>query len=86
MADPVIVPCPGDEWTVVATNTTTGVIHILKNDPDVYMQTYRDTGGTAPTTVAEGIPFDSPLQISAAAAIDVYIRPKGKAGSVRVDL
>lgn len=86
MADPVIVPCPVDAWTKVVTNKTTGVIHILKVDPDVYMQTYRDTGGATPTTVDEGVPFDSPLQISAAAAIDVYIRPKGKAGSVRVDL
>lgn len=86
MADPVIVACPKDAWTLVALNQTTGVIHILKTDPDKYMQTYRDTGESAPTTIAEAVPFDTPLQISAAAGIDVYVRCQGEDGSVRVDL
>ena len=86
MADPVIVACPAGEWTEVATNTTTGVIHIKSTAPKNYNQTYRDTGEAAPTDLTDAIPFDTPLQISAAAAIDVYIWPTGAAGSVRVDL
>jgi len=86
MADPVIEACPAGEWTAVATNQTTGVIHILKTDPDKYLQTYRDTGEAAPTLIGEGVPFEGSLQISAAAGIDVYIWPIGKAGNVRVDL
>ena len=86
MADPVIVPCPVGEWTLVALNKTTGVIHILSTAPDNYSQTYRDTGEAAPTSIDEGVPFNPSLQISAAAGIDVYVWPQGEAGSVRADL
>lgn len=89
MADPVIVPCPVDTWTIVATNKTTGMIHILKTDPDSYAYTYRDTGETAPAFPAdkgEAVKFNPALQISAAAGIDVYVLTSGKNGSVRADL
>lgn len=89
MADPVIVECPKDVWTLVAENQTTGIIHILKVDSSAYLQTYRDTGGGAPATPAddgEAVPFRNFLQISSAAAIDVYIKCLGKDGRVRVDL
>lgn len=86
MADPVITACSEGAWTIVATNQTTGVIHILSLSPDKYLQTYRDTGGGAPTLINEGVPFKELLQISAAAAIDVYIWCIGGDGSVRVDL
>jgi hypothetical protein len=86
MADPVIVPCPVGAWTKVATNVTTGVIHILKTDPDAYFQTYRVTAGAAPTLDSEAVPFKDSLQISASAGIDVYVWCKGVAGSVRADL
>ena len=86
MASPVVIACPKDTWTKVATGVTTGVVHILKIDPDKYHQTYRDTTGAAPTDLSDAVPFDTPLQMSAAAAIDVYIRPSGADGSVRVDL
>lgn len=86
MADPVIIACPVGEWTPVAINKTTGVVHILKTDVDNYLQTYRDTGEAAPTLISEGVPFDTPLVISASAPIDVYIWCMGEAGSVRVDL
>lgn len=86
MANPVIVPCPVDVWTKVATNVTSGVIHILSKSPDVYTQTYRLTAAGAPADETESVPFDTPLQISAGAGIDVYIMPKGAAGSVRADL
>ena len=87
MANPVVVACPADDWTIVATNVTTGVVHIISLKPDKYLQTYRDTAQPAPPdNASDGVPFDTPLQISAAAGIDVYIRPLNKAGSVRVDL
>ena len=86
MADPVITACPVDVWTKVATNVTTGFVHILKTDPDRYLQTYRDTGAAAPANNDGAVPFDTPLPISASAGIDVYIQPVGKLGSVRVDL
>ena len=86
MADPNVVACPADVWTPVATNQTTGVVHILNEDPDKYLQTYRDTGGAVPTDLSDAAPFDTPLIISASAGIDVYIQPVNKAGSVRVDL
>lgn len=86
MADPLIVACPLGAWTKVATNVTTGVIHILNDEPSKYLQTYRATGGGAPSNLGDAVPFDTPLQISAAAGIDVYIQPLGEAGSVRVDL
>ena len=86
MADPIVVPLPADAWTKVATNQTTGIIHILNENPDKYLQTYRDTGGVAPTDKSDAMPFDTPLIISASAGIDVYIQPVNKIGSVRVDL
>lgn len=86
MANPAIKLCPADEWTKVAIGVTTGVVHILKIDPDKYYQTYRVTTDPEPTDLSDAVPFDTPLQISAATAIDVYIYPKNKAGSVRVDL
>ena len=86
MADPVITACPVDVCTLVATNQTSGVIHILKTYPDKYLQTYRDTTNPAPTLISEGVPFKNSLQISASAGIDVYVWCRGKAGSVRVDL
>lgn len=86
MADPVITAIPVDTWVKVATGVTTGMVHILKTDPDRYVWTYRDTLGAAPTDDSESVPFNPALQISASAAIDVYVKTKGEAGSVRVDL
>ena len=89
MADPAIIACPKDVWTKVVTNKTTGMIHILKTDPNSYAWTYRDTGEAPPAlpaTKPEAVPFNPALQISAAAGIDVYVIPDGKDGSVRVDL
>ena len=86
MADPVLVPCPEGQWTKVATNKTTGTIHVISTAPNKYLQTYRDTGEAAPTTIEEAVPFDSFLQISASAGIDVYVCASGKAGKIRADL
>lgn len=86
MADPVVVPCPADAWTKVATNVQTGVVHVTAVKPNVYLQTYRETGEAAPTNKADAVPFTTPLTISASTGIDVYVQPVGAAGSVRVDL
>lgn len=85
MANPVLTDCPAGQWTKVATNVTAGVIHIVSYDPEKYLQTYRDTAGVAPTTIAEGVWFKDQLDIAASAGIDVYIWPINKAGKVRVD-
>jgi len=89
MADPLIVACPAGAWTKIATNVTTGMVHKKLKGPNLYLQTYRDTGGAAPTTIAEGVPVfvgGESAEISASVAIDVYIYPVGAAGSVRVDV
>lgn len=89
MADPVIVACPVDVWTKVATNVTSGQIHIKDSKPGMYLQTYRMTGNAAPAAgnPAEGVQIDgASTPIEATAGIDVYIMPRGAAGSVRVDV
>lgn len=89
MANPAIVACPVNVWTKVATNVTTGQVHIKDTRPGVYLHTYRMTGGAAPTAgdPSEGVQFDGPsTPIAAAAAIDVYIMPRNSAGAVRVDV
>lgn len=86
MATPVLIDCPEGQWTKVATNVTAGVIHIVSYDPEKYLQTYRDTTGAAPTTIAEGVWFKDELNISASTGIDVYVWTINKAGTVRVDL
>lgn len=86
MADPVITPCPANAWTKVATNVTSGAVWILSTSPGLYLQTYRDTGGTAPVDDSDGVQFEVGLKISALAGVDVYIYAQGKDGSVRVDL
>lgn len=87
MADPVLIDCPADTWTKVVTNETSGMIHIKDSSPNVYLQTYRDTGGGVPTLADEGVIIEgNAIEVSSSGAIDVYIYPKGAAGRVRVDL
>ena len=86
MANPVLIDCPEGQWTKVATNVTAGYIHVVSEAPEKYTQTYRDTGGVAPTTLDEAVPFKNDLTISAGAGIDVYVWPIGKAGKVRADV
>lgn len=86
MADPLIVECTKDIWTKVATNVTSGIIWI-KNKLPTYLQTYRDTGESAPTNKDDAIPiYGNSIPISASAGIDVYIQPVAKDGVVRVDV
>ena len=89
MADPEIISCPKDVWTKIATNVTTGQVHKMLKAPAVYLQTYRETGNSAPTDLSDSVPLfvgESQVPISSISGIDVYVYPVGKAGSVRVDL
>ena len=92
MADPEIIPCPFGVWTKVATAVQSGVIHLQEGVEQKWYQTYRETGGSAPSDLTEIIPFgidsESRLteEINANTPIDVYIRPSKKDGLVRVDL
>jgi hypothetical protein len=86
MADPAITACPAGQWTKVATNVTTGQIHKRITIP-MYLSTYRDSGGGAPTLQTEGVPITTnSADISFSAGADVYIWCIGSDGSVRVDL
>ena len=86
MADPVLIVCNKDAWTKVATAVRNGNIHIDKSTVS-YLQTYRDTGGAAPSGRDEGVRI--PIGGAAIASkndIDVYIYAQKEDGKVRVDL
>ena len=88
MADPVITATPKDVWTKVATNKTTGFVHIHKKSAS-YLQTYRLTGGAVPAAgdPAEGVEMLEPgAEIKSSAGIDVYIMALSVDGVVRVDV
>ena len=84
MADPVVINCPADVWTLVATGLTDGTIHIISNEPDAYYQTHRDTLTAAPTDLSDAITFKSQLTIRST-PVDMYVQPAGKDGVVRVE-
>jgi hypothetical protein len=89
MANPAVVSCPADIWTRVAQAVVAGAIYNMT--PQVqFLQTYRMTGQSAPSGNTDAVPAFfykyEPLSISAAEAIDVYLKPVGAAGSVRVDI
>ena len=90
MANPILVNCPADEWTLVAENVKTGFIKKPKNSPVSFLETYRMTGEDAPTDINEGSPafinFNQLEIDSLLAGIDVYIYPIGAAGNVRRDV
>ena len=86
MPNPDIISCPVDVWTKIATGITSGIVHVIDTSPNVYLHTYRLTTQDPPVNNDDAAPFELALQIANSAAIDVYIQPKGKAGSVRVDL
>ena len=89
MADSVIVQCPADVWTLVASNVTAGRLHKLDSRPNSYIQTYRMTGNPAPVNIGEGavtMVIENSDTIESAAPIDVYIMARGRDGRVRVDV
>jgi len=86
MSNPLLVDCPSNTWTKVATNVTVGSIKIMSDTPNVYFHTYRETGDAAPTNVNIGKAFEDSADISHSQGIDVYIMAQNKDGRVRVDL
>lgn len=87
MANPVLVACPVNQWTKVATDVVTG--QIWKKLKTRYQCTYRMTGDSAPTNLTDAEPiFIGTVveEISASAGIDVYIYAQGNDGQVRVDI
>lgn len=100
MADPVVLEIPEWEWTLVASAVTSGVLNRLSSTVRYY-QTYRATGGTAPSNPTVGSLPEEATQIfeqsnqaviSNSVAIDVYIlcansdNDSNESGKVRVDL
>lgn len=89
MADPAFLDLAADAWTLVAQNVVTGKITPTDSSPQ-YLQTYRQTGGDAPTDKAEGTAAfrksGEPLYVSSYENIDVYLYPIGTSGRVRVDI
>lgn len=88
MADPVVSTITQGAWAKVATNVTSGWVYLLDNPEHEVLQTYRMTGGTAPTGSEEGVPVDPKdgAQISAYSGIDVYLFCEFSDFKVRVDV
>lgn len=94
MADPAFIDLPSDEWTKIATNVTTGQVHLVNTDPNIIKHTYRDNGSADDPLVTDpngltGTPvFVGTIieQIQSSVGIDVYLFPVKKASRVRVDL
>jgi hypothetical protein len=91
MATPTFVDLPADTWTKIATNVTTGQVHLVDTSPNVIRSTYiQPTGGAEPAdNPALGVPVfedgnTEPISFSSGA--DVYLRPEGEASRVRVDI
>ncbi len=87
--NPAIVTCTLDVWVKVADAVMVGLIHKISNAPTLYKQTYRVASDPAPTDDTDAVVAfadGGPLEISADANIDVYIKAKGSEGSVRRDL
>ena len=91
MADPVFIPVPEGVWTLVAENVVTGLLWKQQNRNTKIIQTYRATGGAAPTLQTEGVEAftdgdNKPEIISSSLRIDVYLWSIGGASQVRADL
>lgn len=84
MADPVAVPCPVNVYTKVAENVTGGTIMVVDTEPSRYSWTYVMTGNAAPANndLTNAGVMDNQQAFGFAAAVDIYVRPIGAAGSV----
>ena len=87
MADPVVIECPQEVWTKVATNVMTGIVHVKEGINLNWFQTYRNTGNPAPTNLEDAVNLIKPMElISNTIGIDIYVYPMRGDGTVRVDL
>ncbi len=86
MANPILVPCPVDEWTKVATGVKKGQVEIKITTAD-YIKTYKDTTDPAPTGLSIGTPFhELPAEIESSVEIDVYVYCLKRDGLVEVSV
>lgn len=89
MSNPIIVACPAEQWTLVASATQVGTLN-KNNTRTRYSYTYRETGGGAPPiagNLADSVPWTTPqLWIAHPADIDVYVWAHDDAGAVEVEL
>lgn len=88
MAASTPITCTANTWVKVATNVTSAIIHKLSLSPNVYKQTYVNTGAAAPANDNNAILAfgDSDEYVfSDSTASDIYIKAVGVAGSVRTD-
>jgi len=88
MTAPVLVSCPVNVWTKIATAITQGIFHIKKLDATYYI-TEVDTAGGAPTLAPElitstALPMAAESQFVKSASSDVYVFCRKNAGVVRV--
>ena len=93
MADPVIVSCTEDEWTLVVENKTTGWVYLQgeKQIPDEAYFEFMDTGGAAPS-INPGAPGSKAvimrqqeLPFNRSEAVDIYLWPNRENITVLVD-
>jgi len=85
MANPLPVACTKDTWTKIATAVNYGNIVITDNSPRMYLWTYRETGGAAPTVRDDGVSFSGPeIEIDHSSSVDVYVYPTENDGEVEV--
>lgn len=93
MAAPNVVACAADTWTKVADNVIAARVWIMSNAPSMYYHTYVAHGAAAPTdlstaAIAPGGDRDNAqpsFEQDFGELSDLYVRPAGAAGSVRVD-
>lgn len=90
MANPTSVACARGQWTLVATNVTSGVIFIQDPIGSFTYATYVATGDPAPTNINQasvGTKMDV-FTIGSAATdpIDAYIWPVDKDADVKVSV
>jgi hypothetical protein len=80
-----VVTVSSTAWTKVAENVTEGFISVLI--PTMYIYTFVLTSAAAPSDEVGAVALTERFaKIENDVAIDVYMKARGNAGSVRVDL
>jgi len=93
MSTPTFIDLPADTWTKIATDISVGQVHLVDTAANVIRSTYvQPSGGTAPADdQALGVPAfqnrtTERMASNSGSTMDVYLRPEGAAGRVRVDV